>query len=433
MSRRGRGPASRSPHRRTVAVGALALAVSACSPTTPGAGPSMTSTASASASSAASTPAASASASASSPATSASASSPATSASSSHPGGPPTCMDLAAGLTRQEQVGQLYMMAVTGSAIGPQETQHLHDLRIGSVVLLQTPTIGLAAVRTLTGDIVAAGGGRIPVLVSADQEGGLVQRLTGVGFSTIPAATVQATWSTSGLTASWVSYAGQMRAAGVLMNLAPVTDLVTPENVATNAPIGQLHRNYGTSTTSVARSVSAVIAGLRQERVASTAKHFPGLGAVTTNTDFGVATDTTTTGDSPSLAGFAAASRAGVSSVMVSSAIYDQIDPGVAAVFSSKIVTGLLRDRIGFRGVVISDDLGNAKSVAAVPAAERGTRFLLAGGDIAMDADPDTIQAMVDNTIQRAASDQAFAASLTARVARVLALKASVGLVDCTA
>ncbi len=341
-------------------------------------------------------------------------------------------MDLAAGLTLQEQVGQLYMMAVTGSQIGPQEAQHLRDLGIGSVVLLKTPAIGLDAVRQVTNSIVSAGSDKIPVLVSADQEGGLVQRLAGPGFSTIPAATVQATWSTSGLTMSWMAYASQMRAAGVLMNLAPVTDLVTPGDVATNAPIGQLHRNYGTSTTSVARSVSAVIAGLRRERVASTAKHFPGLGAVTTNTDFGVATDTTTTSDSPSLAGFGAASHAGVSSVMVSSAIYQRIDPGVAAVFSSKIVTGLLRNRIGFGGVIISDDLGNAKSVAAVPAAERGTRFLLAGGDIAMDADLYTIQAMVDNTLNRAESDRTFAASLTARVARVLALKASVGLVDCT-
>lgn len=341
-------------------------------------------------------------------------------------------MDLAAGLTLQEQVGQLYMMAVTGSQIGPLEAQHLRDLGIGSVVLLQTPALGLAGVRNLTGNIVAAGSGRIPVLVSADQEGGLVQRLTGPGFSTIPAATVQATWSTSGLSESWVTYASQMREAGVLMNLAPVTDLVTPAYAATNAPIGQLNRNYGTSTTSVARSVSAVIAGLRREGVASTAKHFPGLGAVTTNTDFGVATDTTTTSSSPSLNGFAAASQAGVSSVMVSSAIYQQIDPGLAAVFSSKIVTGLLRDKLGFGGVAISDDLGNAKSVAAVPAAERGTRFLLAGGDIAMDADLYTIQSMVDDTLNRAESDRTFAASLTTRVARVLALKASVGLVDCT-
>ena len=259
------------------------------------------------------------------------------------PTGPRSCQSLAASLSRAEQVGQLYMMGVEGSQIGPQESAHLHNLRIGSVVLLQTPVMSRTAVRRLTDSIVAAGGGPIPVVVSADQEGGLVQRLKGSGFSTIPAATVQATWSTSTLTSAWAGYGAQMRAAGVLFDLAPVTDLVPPGSVSTNAPIGQLHRNYGTSTTSVARSVDAVITGLDRARVAGSAKHFPGLGAVTTNTDFGVATDYTTTTSSPSIDGFRAAIRSGVGSVMVSSAIYKKIDPDVAGVFSSRIVTDLLR------------------------------------------------------------------------------------------
>jgi len=344
----------------------------------------------------------------------------------------PSCQTLASGLTRAQQIGQLYMMSVQGSSLGSQESAHLHDLRIGSVVLLGTPAIGSSGVKALTSSIVAAAGGPIPVVVAADQEGGLVQRLQGSGFSTIPKATVQATWSPGTLTSNWHTYGSQMRGAGVLMNLAPVTDLVTAADVSTNAPIGQLYRNYGTTTTSVATSVTAVITGLRQVPVASTSKHFPGLGAVTTNTDYGVATDTTTTSTSPSIQGFSAAARAGVSSIMVSSAIYQKIDANVPAVFSSRIITGLLRDQLHYTGVVISDDLGNAKSVAAVPAAERGTRFLLAGGDIAMDADPNTIQAMVGNTLARAGSDATFAASLTSRVARVLALKAEVGLVRCT-
>jgi len=432
----------RSRRRDAAVLGLLALTLTSCASTPTSSGSASTSvTSSATPSSAAPSTTAASPSSASAPASSASA--PRTSASAPHtsatssvtsvtPTSTPSCQTLAASLTRAEQVGQLYMMGVEGSSIGPQESAHLHNLRIGSVVLLQTPVMSQSAVRALTESIVRAGGGRVPVLVSADQEGGLVQRLKGSGFSTIPAATEQATWSTSALSSAWATYGAQLHGAGVRYNLAPVTDLVTPEYVSTNAPIGQLHRNYGTTTTSVARSVGAVIDGLDRAGVAASAKHFPGLGAVTTNTDFGVATDYTTTTSSPSLDGFRAAIRAGAASVMVSSAIYEKIDPGVAAVFSSRIVTGLLRQQLGYTGVAISDDLGNAKSVAAVPAAERGTRFLLAGGDIAMDADPATIEAMVDNTLARAASDHAFAASITAKVARVLALKARVGLVSCT-
>lgn len=425
---------------RVLTTGALALALAACGSGPSGSSPASTATtpaATATATPSATATASSATASSTSPtpsATSATASrtGPTGSVTSVTPTVTGSCQSVAAGLSRAEQVGQLYMMGVEGSQIGPQETAHLRNLRIGSVVLLQTPVMSRDAVARLTRSIVAAGGGDIPVLVSADQEGGTVQRLKGSGFSTIPAATVQATWSTGTLSSSWATYGSQMRAAGVLYDLAPVTDLVAPDAVSSNAPIGQLHRNYGTTTTSVARSVGAVISGLDRAGVAASAKHFPGLGAVTTNTDFGVATDETTTTSSPSIAGFRSAIASGVGSVMVSSAIYEKIDPGVAGVFSSRIVTGLLRNQLGYTGVAISDDLGNAKSVAGAPAAERGTRFLLAGGDIAMDADPATIQAMVDNTLARAQSDHAFAASLTAKVARVLALKASVGLVHCT-
>ena len=129
-------------------------------------------------------------------------------------------------------------------------------------------------------------------------------------------------------------------------------------------------------------SIAAVIRGLTKAKVASSAKHFPGLGSVKVNTDFGVAVDTTTDANSDSIASFRAAMKAGVSSVMVSSAKYQKLDPGVPAMFSKKITTDLLRTKLGFDGVIISDDLGNAKAVASVPAAQRGTTFLVAGGDL---------------------------------------------------
>ena len=106
-----------------------------------------------------------------------------------------------------------------------------------------------------------------------------------------------------------------------------------------------------------------------------TAKHFPGLGHVTANTDTtsGVK-DTVTTRTSADLAPFRSAITAGARIVMVSSAVYTKIDAARPAVFSPTVINGMIRHDLGFSGVVISDDLGNAKQVRhGLPARGRST------------------------------------------------------------
>ena len=129
--------------------------------------------------------------------------------------------------------------------------------------------------------------------------------------------------------------------AGVNLDLAPVADVVPPGKDATNAPIGQLKREYGHDPSTAASHVTAFIAGMKQAGVATTAKHFPGLGRVVGNTDFtGDVVDSVTTRNDPYLAPFAAAVGAGVPFVMVSLATYTQIDPDHLAVFSPAVIGG---------------------------------------------------------------------------------------------
>ena len=112
------------------------------------------------------------------------------------------------------------------------------------------------------------------------------------------------------------------------------------------------------------------------------AKHFPGLGRVTGNTDFtSDVVDTVTTADDPYLDSFRAVINAGVPYVMVAEATYTQIDPAHLAVFSPTVMR-LLRNGLGFQGVILSDDLGEAAAVASIPAAQRAIDFLDAGGDL---------------------------------------------------
>ena len=99
--------------------------------------------------------------------------------------------------------------------------------------------------------------------------------------------------------------------------------------------------------------------------------------------------------------------------------------------FSSAVITDLLRGDLGYDGVVIADDLGAAVAVKGVDAAQRGVRFIEAGGDIAINADPALMGAMADATVELAGSDEGFAARVAESAGRVLELKASAGLVDC--
>ncbi len=116
---------------------------------------------------------------------------------------------------------------------------------------------------------------------------------------------------------------------------------------------------------------------------------------------------------------------------MVGSAIYPKIDPGTNAVFSRAIVTGLLRESMGYDGVVITDDVGAAKAVAAVPVADRATRFVEAGGDIVLTARPADVPTMHRALTNAAAADPAFAARMTASATRVVDLKLRMELARC--
>jgi beta-N-acetylhexosaminidase len=123
--------------------------------------------------------------------------------------------------------------------------------------------------------------------------------------------------------------------------------------------------------------------------------------------------------------------RAGALAVMVSSAAYPRLDRSHLAMWSRTIVTGLLRDRLGWRGLVVSDDLGRAAAVAAVPPALRATRFVDAGGDLVLTVVPSQARLMRDALVARATSDRAFRARLTDAVTHVLAAKQQLGLLHC--
>ncbi len=291
-----------------------------------------------------------------------------------------------------------------------------------------------AASRRLQSAATAKTTGGVKLLIAADQEGGQVQRLKGPGFSRMPSARTQATLGAPALQAAVTSWSKEVANAGVNVNLAPVADTVPTSVGADNDPIGRLRRDFNPGDAQAnGRDVVAFVKGSLAAGVAPTVKHFPGLGRVTGNTDLTAAgtTDRTTSATDSYVEPFAAGVGAGAPLVMISSARYPRIDADNLAMFSPAVISELLRDRLGFDGVVITDDVGAARAVAHVPVGERATWFLAAGGDIVLTAQPAQAKTMIAAVSARMAKDATFARQVEASVLRVLDLKVRLGLVPC--
>jgi beta-N-acetylhexosaminidase len=331
-------------------------------------------------------------------------------------------------MTEAQRVGQLFMVDCPTSGIRSATVTAIRRNHVGSVILDGNSTLGVHATRQITDELQAIAPGRVKLFISTDQEGGLVQRLRGPGFSSIPSALQQGRLRPPTLRNDAAIWGRQLRAAGVNVNLAPVLDTV-PANSPGNPPIGDLDREYGHRPVVVARHGVAFANGLADARIDATAKHFPGLGRVSGNTDTssGV-TDTVTTRHDRYLRPFAAAVNHHVPFVMMSTAIYARIDPGRPAAFSRTIVTGMLRGDLGFTGVIISDDISAAKQVSGYPPARRAVDFVGAGGDMVLAVDPSVIAPMATALLHRARRHPAFKAKIDAAALTVLQAKHDRGL-----
>lgn len=336
-------------------------------------------------------------------------------------------------LSLEQQVGQLLMIG-TPIADPAGIASSVTKYHLGGVFLSgrskQSAATLKQAIQTL--QQAASGDTGVALEVALDQEGGEVQTLSGTDFPTIPTAVTQGTLSADQLKAKITDAAQRLAGAGITMNLAPVADTVPAGTADSNPPIGAFDRQYGSDPTKVAADITTVVTAEQGAGILTTLKHFPGLGRVRANTDTSTnAVDSTTTADDPYLQPFAAGIQAGTGAVMVSSAKYPKLDNANIAAFSSAIVTGLLRQKLGFTGIVISDDLGAAAAVKAVAVGDRAVRFVKAGGDIVLTVRSADAGPMSSALVAAAKADPTFAARVSDAAGHVLAAKERAGLVKC--
>ena len=347
---------------------------------------------------------------------------------------PPAPMGLAeqvlARMSEAERVGQLLMVDCPSGGVADATLSAITQDHVGAVILDGTSDLGVQETAAVTAQLQRDAPRTVALLIATDQEGGEVQRLQGNGFSWIPSALTQGGYLPATLQADAQLWGSELRTAGVNVDLGPVLDTVPP-NFGPNPPIGDLDREYGHDPATVTSHGLAVVQGLAAAHVAATVKHFPGLGRVTGNTDVSSGVqDTVTTRHDPYLTPFAAAVRAGVPFVMISTAIYTRIDASHPAAFSPTVITGMLRGDLGFRGVVISDDLGAAAQVSGYSVGDRAVAFVAAGGDLVLTVDATQAPAMTAALLARAQRDPAFRARVDAAVLTVLREKQALGLLQ---
>ena len=335
-------------------------------------------------------------------------------------------------MTLEQKVGQLFMTGMPANNYDQATFDAIEKYQVGSIILTGRSNLSIPEMKVITDKLQGLAPANRRLLISCDQEGGNVQVLQGAGFSEMPNGLIQGSWAPEKLQEEAKNWGSELSAAGINFDLAPVADQVLSADFAPqNAPIGYWSRQYAYDKANIVSHADAFSKGMKSAGVLTTAKHFPGLGAVTGNTDISAGVrDSQTNPKSESVQIFKELISSGVPSIMTATAIYDQIDPELPGAFSPKMVDGLLRNQLGFDGLVITDDLSNAVQVQAWSPGQRAVLALAAGNDLVLANEPTQIPEMISEVLQKAKSDQEFAEKINQASSRVMKVKEQMKLVE---
>lgn len=343
-----------------------------------------------------------------------------------------------AGMTVEQKAAQLLVAGIEGTEPGEDAVQAIQGYQVGGVILFGRNVESAEQLAALTNGLKELNGDYVPLFLCVDQEGGRVDRMPPEVSRTPSAWSVGQTLDTEGVGAAYGALLAEECAAfGFNMDFAPSLDIWSnPDNTV----IGD--RAFGTDAATVTGAANETALGILSGGVIPVAKHFPGHGDTAVDSHYGLpvvdksleeleelelrpfrqAIDTTcvygTYGGDTS-----------IPAIMVAHILLSQIDPDNPASLSPEVVTGLLREEMGYEGVVCTDDLtmgaiSNTYGMgeAAVLAVEAGCDLLLVchGADNLAEAHAALVEAVDSGRIPEERLDES--------VYRVLSLKAVYGL-----
>ncbi len=337
-------------------------------------------------------------------------------------------------MTLREKLGQMLMVPFFGGFASAESAEcrevirQVEENRVGGLILATARgPMGVRRSQVYPTTEIAnelQRRAKVPLLIGADFESGTRMRIEeGTAFPS--AMAIAATGQPHFAYVAGKLTAIEARAAGVHWIFAPDADINNnPDNPIINV------RSFGESAQEVARYVEEFVRGVEENVALATAKHFPGHGNVSVDSHLALATvpGSCKELEEDELVPFRAAIRAGVSSIMPGHLAVPALesDPNIPATVSSKILTGLLRREMNFRGLIVTDamEMGGVASLFAP--GEAAVRAVEAGADVLlMPPVPDAAIAALEGAV---ASGRISAARIDESVRRILAAKARLGL-----
>ncbi|NDZ56554.1 glycoside hydrolase family 3 protein [Streptomyces anulatus] len=350
-----------------------------------------------------------------------------------------------AGMSLEEKVGQLFVMRVYGhSATDPDQADidaNLKEIGVRTAAeLISTYHVGgiiyftwahntrdphqIAELSNGLQRAALAGRSRLPLLVSTDQEHGIVCRV-GEPATLLPGAMALGAGGSRSDTrrAAWIAGA-ELAALGVNQNYAPDADVnVNPANPVIGV------RSFGSDPAAVAALVAEQVKGYQGAGIASTAKHFPGHGDTSTDSHTGlpVINHTRAQWEELDAPPFRAAIRARIDSIMTAHIVVPALDPSEdPATLSRPILTGILREELGYDGVVVTDSLG-MEGVRTKYGDDRvPVLALLAGVDQLLN--PPNLSVAWNAVLEAVRGGEISEARIDESILRILRLKSRLGL-----
>lgn len=322
-------------------------------------------------------------------------------------------------MTLAEKIGQMVMIGVYGTELNDDIRYSLNEFHFGGVIFFDRNLVSVAQAKKFADDIEVAANQKVPMLFALDEEGGRVARgkeflqpapsQEEIGYGNNPA---DATY--------WAEYnADLLKSIGVNINFAPVADVGSTDT-----------RSFGTDAQTVANFVEASAQGYEAKNFLYTLKHFPGIGKskIDPHKEVSSVDVDRATLDAEDLPPFVKIIREHDNSkfmVMVGHLKYDALDPTTSASLSPAVMTNLLRDELGFTGVVITDDLEMGAIKNNVDLGSLGVQMIRAGGDIALVCHNYESQQIVYNSILNAVKRGDISEErINESVRRILKLKA---------
>lgn len=335
-------------------------------------------------------------------------------------------------MTLAQKAGQVMCAGFDGDELTPQLRPLIEDLHLGGLIYFERNVASRPALARLSAGVQQAArqSGHPALLIAIDQEGGRVTRLRAAkGFTEFPSPLEVAAGGPEAVGQVAAAMAAELLDVGINMNLAPVLDVNSnPANPVINT------RSFGGDPQLAAACGAAFVAALQGAGVMAVGKHFPGHGDTTI--DSHVALPVVAHGrarlEAVEFAPFLAAMAAGVAGIMSAHVHFPAIEPtaNVPATLSHRVLTGLLRDEMGYRGLLLTDSLEmGALATSGYPAPLAAAHALAAGADVLLfNTSPDTLWEAHATIVRWVEGGRLDPARLDEAVLRVLAAKQRFGL-----